>query len=223
MTISAWINSSSFPSNDAAIVSKRASGFSGYQLDTTIDRGPRTVGFKLTASSGSNMRRYGATALQANTWYYVTGVYNATAQTMDVYLNGQLDNGVLDGGVTATQQNSTQPVHIGQRPGSPGSFNFAGTIDEVRIGYARALTQAEILADMGVPVGSAPDAQSPTAPSNSVTTAISATQVGLSWTASTDNTGVTGYLIERCAAAGCATFVRSRPRREQAPRTATPD
>ena len=75
--MSAWINSAAFPVDDAAIVSKRASGEVGYQLDTTVDRGPRTIGFKLTNSSGGNMFRYGATTLQANTWYYVTGVYDA--------------------------------------------------------------------------------------------------------------------------------------------------
>ena len=47
MTISAWINSSSYPFDDAAIISQLRND-RGYQLDTTIDRGPRTIGFKLT-------------------------------------------------------------------------------------------------------------------------------------------------------------------------------
>ena len=72
----------------------------GFQLDTTVDKGTRTIGFKLTNSSGGQMFRYGATTLQTNTWYYVTGVYDATTQTLNVYLNGQLDNGVLVGTVT---------------------------------------------------------------------------------------------------------------------------
>ena len=38
MTISAWINSSAFPGDDAAIVSKR-DGEIGFQLDTTVDTG----------------------------------------------------------------------------------------------------------------------------------------------------------------------------------------
>jgi hypothetical protein len=44
MTISAWIKPASHPVDDAAIVSSH-SGNSGYQLDTSIDTGPRTVGF----------------------------------------------------------------------------------------------------------------------------------------------------------------------------------
>ena len=148
MTVSAWINSSAFPFDDAAIVSKRGSGpLIGFQLDTSVDTGPRTIGFKLTNSSGGQMIRYGATTLQANTWYYVTGVYDAAAQTMHVYLNGQLDDGVLQGTVTSTQRNSTFNVNIGQRPGNPGTFNFNGLIDDVRI-YNRPLTVAEIQTDM---------------------------------------------------------------------------
>jgi hypothetical protein len=37
MTISAWINSTAFPADDAAIVSHLHG--TGYQLDTTVDRG----------------------------------------------------------------------------------------------------------------------------------------------------------------------------------------
>ena len=33
-------------------------------------------------------------------------------------------------------------------------------------------------------------------------------QVNLSWTASTDNVGVTGYRVERCAGSGCTNFVQ---------------
>ncbi|MEO6542852.1 MAG: LamG-like jellyroll fold domain-containing protein, partial [Nitrospiraceae bacterium] len=39
-------------------------------------------------------------------------------------------------------------------------------------------------------------------------TAVSATQINLSWTPATDNVGVTGYRIERCQGAGCVTFVQ---------------
>ena len=150
MTISAWINSAVFPGDDAAIVSKRG-GAVGFQLDTTIDRGPRTIGFKLTSASGGAMFRYGATAMQTNTWYHVAGVYNAATRTVDVYLNGQLDNASLDGTITASQQDSPLNVAIGRRPGSSG-FEFNGRIDDVRI-YDRALTAAEIQADMITAIG----------------------------------------------------------------------
>jgi Concanavalin A-like lectin/glucanases superfamily/Fibronectin type III domain len=37
---------------------------------------------------------------------------------------------------------------------------------------------------------------------------VSASQINLGWTASTDNVGVTGYRVERCQGAGCTNFVQ---------------
>jgi Fibronectin type III domain len=52
-----------------------------------------------------------------------------------------------------------------------------------------------------------PETQEPSAPENLVATAIGVTQVHLSWTASTDNVRVTGYLVER-QDPGSANFVQ---------------
>ena len=208
MTVSAWINSASFPADDAPIVSKRNGSEVGYQLDTTIDRGPRTIGFKLTPSTGGQMFRYGPTAMQTNSWYHVAGVYNASTRELHVYLNGQLDDGALVGTVAAAQQNSTSDVNIGRRT-TAGIFHFGGRIDDVRI-YSSALTQAQIQADMNTPVGGSPppDNQAPTAPTSLAGTAVGSTQVNLSWTASTDNVAVGRDRLERCLGAGCTTFAQ---------------
>ena len=196
-TISAWINSSAFPGDDAAVVSKRGNNNNGYQLDTTIDRGPRTIGFKLTNSSGRDMIRYGATAMQANTWYHIAGVYNATTATMDVYLNGQLDNGPLVGTVTTSQRDTNQNVNIGRR--STGGFGFIGRIDDVRI-YDRALTRDQIVADSATSVtGAAPPDSTP--PTVSITAPANGAQVADAITVTAtaaDNTGVNGvqFLVD---------------------------
>lgn len=145
MTITAWIKSSSYPVDDSAIVSQ-LQGDRGYQLDTTIDRGSRTIGFKLINACGNLMARYGATPLALNTWYHVAGVYDAAAQTLDVYLNGELDNGFLLGSVSSTQRSSRGAVYVGRRADSK-QFNFSGSIDDVRI-YSFALTKSQIAAGM---------------------------------------------------------------------------
>jgi len=151
MTVSAWINANTFRPDDTAIVSKRTPNRIGFQLDTTIDRGPRTIAFKLTTTTGGSMFRYGTTTLTTNTWYHVTGVYNATTSELHVYLNGQLDDGALVGTVTPTQQNSTANINIGQRP-TTTAYNFNGRIDDTRI-YNRALTPTDIQTDMNTPIG----------------------------------------------------------------------
>ena len=45
------------------------------------------------------------------------------------------------------------------------------------------------------------DTTAPTAPGSLTATAPTSTQVNLSWTAATDNVGVTGYRVERCQGA----------------------
>jgi len=141
MTITAWINSFSFPYDDAAIVSQLHEG-SGYQLDTTIDKGPRTIGFKVSR----HMARYGATPLVIGVWYHVAGVYDAPRRTLHVYLNGKLDDGPLAGPVAGAQHSSRLPTYIGRRSDLDG-FEFAGLIRDVRI-YSLALTNDEIAAVM---------------------------------------------------------------------------
>jgi hypothetical protein len=53
-----------------------------------------------------------------------------------------------------------------------------------------------------------PDSTPPSAPASLTASAISSTRVNLSWSAATDDVGVTGYLIERCQGAGCSTFAQ---------------
>jgi VanZ family protein len=148
-TITAWINARSFPMDDAAVVSDY-SGL-GYQLDTTVDRGPRAIGFKLANASGQRMIRYGRTPIALNTWYHIAGVYDAQTQTLNVYLNGKNDNGCLVGTVTNRQHVSGMNAYIGRRADLAG-FEFDGSIDDVRI-FSRALAQSEIEAEFNATEG----------------------------------------------------------------------
>lgn len=150
LTLSAWIKASQYPWDDATIISKRNGLESGYQLDVTRDLGERTIGFKLTTASGEKMFRYGATTIEPDIWYHVTGVYDADAQEMHVYLDGERDDGTLIGRVDSEQLNSEQNVTIGRRAGAT-EYEFDGYLDDVRI-YDRALSNAEIQTDVETPV-----------------------------------------------------------------------
>lgn len=157
MTVSAWIRPASFPINDAAIVStlNHVPRFAlGWQLDTTVDRGPRTIAFKVADECGDLVARYGATTLRTGTWYHVAGVYDAERESMHVYLNGAPDDGFLLGSVGGTHRSSRQPVWVGGRSDRRG-FEFAGAIDDVRV-YSFALTEAQIAAIMRGNAAAAP-------------------------------------------------------------------
>jgi hypothetical protein len=149
MTITAWVNSAAFPVDDAVILSSLyalSEGRVGYQLDTTIDRGERTVGFKLTDRCGKFMGRYGRTPLERGRWYHFAGVYDARARTLDVYVDGRLDNGALGGTVSSTQRSARTDVFIGRR-GDLDGFEFSGELDEVRL-YSFPLTSSNVIEDM---------------------------------------------------------------------------
>ncbi|PYU67713.1 MAG: hypothetical protein DMG49_17960, partial [Acidobacteria bacterium] len=53
-----------------------------------------------------------------------------------------------------------------------------------------------------------PDTTPPTVPTNLKASAASDTRINLSWTASTDSVGVTGYMVERCQGAACSNFAQ---------------
>jgi fibronectin type 3 domain-containing protein len=52
----------------------------------------------------------------------------------------------------------------------------------------------------------APDTTPPTDPTNLSAAAVGTSQINLTWTASTDTVGVSGYRVERCPGAGCSDF-----------------
>ena len=142
MSWSAWIRASSNPADDGNIIAK-SNNSAGWQFKTTPDTGPQTFGIQVTGATGVFTQRYSNTVRLLNVWYHVAAVYNSTSQTLDIYVNGVLDNGTLRGVVPTSQVIPAVNVNIGRR--SDG-FNFAGTIDNVRI-YNRALSAAEIVSD----------------------------------------------------------------------------
>src|SRR4029077_13429314 len=157
MTWSAWVKAAANPANDGQIIAK-SNNTSGWQFKTSPDTGPHTFGVVVSGGNNSFAQRYSTTVRSLNVWYHVAGVYNASARTLDIYVNGVLNNGTLSGTIPASQQNSSVNVNIGRRSG--GGY-FYGGIHGVRI-YTRALSQAEIQADMNTPVGTPTPTPTPT-------------------------------------------------------------
>jgi chitodextrinase len=148
LTLSAWIFETANAADDAQIIAKSDSG-SGWQLKSTPDVGARTFGIAVTSTSGGRAQRYSRTVRALNTWYHVAGVYDAAAGTLNIYVNGALDNGVLSGAVPASILNSPVNANIGRRA---AGFYLNGVVDDVRV-YSRALSPTEIQSDMNTPLG----------------------------------------------------------------------
>ena len=88
----------------------------------------------------------GPTASPVNAWTHVALTYDGA--TLRLYVNGtQVATPATTGAIQATDS----PLWIGGN--NPYGEYFQGLIDEVRV-YNRALTQADIQADMNAPVPS---------------------------------------------------------------------
>lgn len=145
MTVSTWAKIQGTPdASDYIAISKSDGGNTDYGwmfAAGTVDNGPLQSYFEVAINASSVAQRYLATTLSTNTWYHIVGVYDASAQTINIYLNGTLNNGTLNGTVPASQRNATTGARIGARPNGAGVLN--GTLDELRV-YNRALSASEI-------------------------------------------------------------------------------
>ena len=122
------------PPDDGQIIAKSgngSSGAAGWQFKSSPDSGPRTFAVGVGANTTTVVQRYSLTIPSLNTWYHVTGVYDAALQTLHIYVNGVLDDGVMrNGAVPPAQLNAPVNANIGRRT---GGFYFQGRIDELRV------------------------------------------------------------------------------------------
>jgi uncharacterized repeat protein (TIGR01451 family) len=194
MTLEAWVFPTAASTEWKDLVYK---GNDNYYLSASSCCQGRPAGGGIF--SGSYGETFGTSNLVVNTWTHLATTYDGT--TLRLYVNGAQVSSIAKSGTIAT---STNPLTIGG-DAIYGQY-LAGRIDEVRL-YNAALTQAQVQADMNTSIGGGgTDTQPPTDPSNLVATPVSQSQINLSWTASTDNVGVTGYRLERCQGATCTNF-----------------
>ena len=97
--------------------------------------------------------------------------------------------------------------------GTPTTTSFAstglaaGTSYRFRVRAADAAGNLSAYSDI-LTTATLPDTSAPSAPSGLTASPAGSSQINLSWTASTDDVGVTGYRVERCQGTGCTDFTQ---------------
>ncbi len=195
MTLEAWVKPSAVNATWRDVIYK---GRDNYFLEATSSRNGVVAGGGIFAGSGVEV--YGPSTLPLNVWSHIALTYDGAM--LRLYVNA-VEVAAL--ARTGTLTTSTNPLQIGGD--SIFGQYFQGVIDEVRI-YNVARTGSQIQSDMNTALGGGTDTQPPTAPGSVSATAAGVSQINLSWTAATDNVGVTSYLVERCPGAACANFAQ---------------
>ena len=121
-----------------------------------------------------------------------------TASTDNVGVAGYK---VYRGGVFLKQVNTTSTLDIGLSPSTPYCYTVSA-VDTANNESAQS-SQACATTPAG---GGGGDTAPPSTPASMTGSVVSSSQINLSWAASTDNVGVTGYRLERCQGLACSNF-----------------
>jgi fibronectin type 3 domain-containing protein len=193
MTLEAWVRPTTLAGAWRTLIFKEG-GPLAYSL-YAHDGASVSVAEIVTGGTFRNAR--GTGTLPLNAWSHLAATYDGAA--LKLFVNGTQVRTVA---VTGSMPVSTGVLRLGGN--AVWSEWFAGLMDDVRV-YNRALSTAEIQTDMNTSVG-VPDTTPPTAPANFAKTGGTETSIATSWTASTDDVGVTEYRLYRNgASAGTAT------------------
>ena len=138
MTLEAWVYPTVAPADWRAVVGKDVDRY--YLMAGSGNNVPAVGG---TWTVGGNANLYAPSALAVNTWTHLAATFDGAA--VRLFVNGvQVATRAQSGALTT----STNPLTIGH---NFYGERFTGLIDEVRV-YNRALSVAEIQADMSAPV-----------------------------------------------------------------------
>ena len=134
LTVCAFVNTPFITGSNQVIYGPSANGQDNW-LSVTNNRAQI---YATQASDVNNFTIVGGTAIEANKWYYITGIVNNNV--ISLYVNGVFEAASSAQAFTAGGWNSS--ARIGQR--ATGQFPFNGRIACIQ-GYNRALSAQEIL------------------------------------------------------------------------------
>lgn len=141
MTIACWMCFSSITSDHFVIAKQAFPPQRGWGVRVRAATSG-AIDFYIASDGNTLVLRNSSALLSAGTWYHVACVYDAGAQTMDVYVNGVVGNAGSPT-IPASQYNSTNNVDVGRRPDNT-QYSPAKVADLTV--HDRALSVAEIWA-----------------------------------------------------------------------------
>lgn len=148
MSIAGWVNYESTPSgNIMALVGKNNSQTNnrGYIFGLNDNAGTKTLQLRLSSDGSSGSTEEVSWTPSTSTWYHIAAVYNASAQTVDFYVNGS-PQGSQQTGAVSSQFDNNAGFSIGLAGTDSGGSLFGymdGLVDEVVV-TSDVLTSGEV-------------------------------------------------------------------------------
>lgn len=124
ITVSAWVNGTSFPNGYNSVVTK----ISGADYVSVLVKSSGKLALYLKATGGVSYDGTGATTLSTGTWYYLTLVYSSGVGLIG-YVNASSD---ATAGADGTLATSSQDLRFASDAAN-ANREWNGAIDEVRI------------------------------------------------------------------------------------------
>ncbi|MFD2161837.1 LamG domain-containing protein [Paradesertivirga mongoliensis] len=140
-TLNGWVKMDAYNvSYGSNILSKHITGLNnGWGWSVCGYASPATGPLFYGPGGGSN-NAVGTTVVTLNQWHMVTGVYNKSAQTLSLYIDGELNN--TSNGILSPNGNISAMLYIGKDQPT-NMYYYKGAMDDLRI-YGRALSSQEI-------------------------------------------------------------------------------
>ncbi|MFF1834222.1 LamG domain-containing protein [Streptomyces sp. NPDC058231] len=144
-TVSAWVRLEKKDVN-YTVLSQAGTNASGFQLYYSTTYNAWVFNRHQTdVASPAITRSLGAKPPVLNAWTHLAGVYDAAAQTIQLYVNGVPQGEPVP--FTMTPWKASGGLQVGRLWASAtGKENFAGTIDEVKV-WSRTLADTEVAHD----------------------------------------------------------------------------
>lgn len=143
-TVASWFKTNKDYLANAFIINKGGDGSeaSGANLNYGIWMGnDEKVRFGFETSTGANNWVISPNTYNDGQWHYAVGVFDDTANTVKLYIDGLLVASKSD--VTVVPETNSKPFRVGANSQS-NTYYFTGSIDEVRIWKNIALTGSQV-------------------------------------------------------------------------------
>lgn len=152
------------------------------------------VGGRIDVRNGGAYASLATVSNVAGRSYRVRMVVNMSARTYSVYVTPQGQAEVLLAQNYAFRSSQASVTSLANR----AQFNAVGGV---------AVSGFSVLGSVNPPPPPT-DTTAPSVPMNLLASATSSSQINLSWSASSDNVGVSQYRIERCQGSACTNFAQ---------------